>query len=508
MYNTALHLNYKSNHIYFSKYLDYYLQFNFKIILIHINSNFIDISTFNIKHILNYLNNYTNKKIEILLVLNNSIVYNSNKNYNYNSNINTCLIDIFKNIHIVFKINSNNLLLINNNFRNINNLDIDINDNLYIIQNIYIYNYIFYDTLDIEELSNYDLNLYKNNKLSISNYILNIKLYIDNFSNIIFNKINVENFSKIYNISESNIILLNIEYNDIFDLFFNIFNNIEKEYDLEKLTINKIKSNINDKYIVNFKQRENINIDISKYINCLISLSNFNISIEKLIEEYTNIFNIKFKNNPLINLLLKNLNYYYTNNLIQNKSNKHIAVSNNIFIKYYFELYKSNAKIQKYNDLINNILSYKNKYNLLYTNYKQKLNIFKIDNNNKILNIFKNINENTCKSYINNIYFKHIHYLRKYHDKYLNIYDELILNNKNKDKNNKIFNINNYKYTNLDTIDYNNIDTNVIKNIVNFYKNYINLLNKKELNNNIDNDKYLKNKLLYLYYKKIETIII
>ena len=358
MYNNiALHFNYKSNHIYFQKYIDYYLQFNFDLIFIHINSNLIDTSIFNILNILNILNeNYNNSKVEIILVLNNNIIYNAKKLYS-NPSVIANLDNIFKNIDLIFKIDSDNLLLINNKLNNLNNLNIDINDNIYLLQSIYIYNYILYDTCDIERISNYNLKLYKNNQLSISNYMLNKKLYIKNYMNIILSTINVNNFTKVYNTSLNDILLFNIEYNDIFDLFLNIFNSIsnvsEKNNFLnigkkEEGISTKIDNYILDKYKQKFISGINfvyININLLEYTHCLTSLYSFDINKEKLLYSYSNFFNIKNKNKnkEIVDTLVKNLYSYYS----KNKINTELIINTNSIIKYYFKKYTNCIKIIK-----------------------------------------------------------------------------------------------------------------------------------------------------------------
>merc|ERR1712147_481799 len=135
--NIALHFNYKSNHIYFEKNI-----------------------------------NYGYCKTEIILVLNHKIIYDSYRKYKNKNHVDkSCLnYNIDNNIYILQSIVIDNYILYDT----------------YDIEELCNYNLKLY---------------INNGEVSISNYILNKNLYILNYDNIILNKLNIFNLNKFYNIA-------------------------------------------------------------------------------------------------------------------------------------------------------------------------------------------------------------------------------------------------------------------------------------------------------------------
>ena len=479
---------------------------------------------------------------------NNRLIYHSNNNkylnidYYFDNDINITLTDENNNNSAIF-----DLIVINNKVSNINinngGNSYNINDKIKLNYNNI--NYIEFKVINIDEngsilevskldnieySKNYNISefVYVMNKLSSYNYLFS-------YNNSIFN-IKKSNFSMIKN---SKSILITLNFND--NLYTNNNSYTSSDYLLSTVTINEnndkliiqdydnkslsgkinvinnnrivsgISSNFinelkkNDFIIINnlIYQIDNIEDNNKLYLtepyveettttyyyyikNYTYVLNHSKYSINNFINYFNYVINYHFRDNNYLDLNNKFEILYINNKFNIKKTNFSIINNNDISLQIGF----NNTQISKYDNLIYYVESNPISEQIVITNETNKIHIslypkfnYKIyfTNNNYNINEFNEL----CSIISNNLNIKSIFYLINFD------------NNTNK------FTISNYKYKFkliytpfLGLLGFNNIDynfsnsftsNNSIINIINIdnNSNYLNILEKKEINHKI-----------------------
>ena len=396
------------------------------------NTNNELINNYNIK-----INEITDIENKISILNNELLLLNNNDEYKYDPNCIYCCnrpwVIKIKELNLNILKLKNNIDLINidikNNFKNINNIIKEYDNNNIIINKYNLYNkwYNYYLYIEIKSKLEINIKSYDNIKIFLENdkkELDKLKYIFDNFLNLSYNLYNIYN--------DFNNYFKYIDWLDKYNLINNKINNIKNEID----NLNK-----HIYYFNNIKPRiDNYNNLNSKYLNW--KKNNYNkkiynsykyIKLKKNIEKYKLYLNYidnknkqsemlkKIKINENINLIdndINNINLiineYNTTNTINNDNldafNKLITIENNInnvinIINIIIDKFKDYRKWLYNNYILKNIIYNTNNFikSLCHNDTKKFELDYILTDNKDIIHInwlIKNIDDNNNKQTI------------------------------------------------------------------------------------------------------------
>jgi len=345
---------------------------------------------------------YKINKVEIINIILKELNYNEN-NDNYKLLDNFYIHDQNNNIIPKYNITYDKIIRLLRDYRNITYYD-------RITNKYYIYHYKIIENINKLLLNrNNILEILNNNDKNI------ISIYLDKLDNIINIIINNYNELDIYQ-------HIFVDLQDYYFKIMYIFNNYMTEQSgIPSYYGQRINTNINN----------NIKEILSEYINDLVKLNIRLYIIESDIYNEYDIYNIYNKYDNYVQILNYLEKFYGTlyqdlNNIINLYNNKQILQDNKIIIGLHNDYnYNNNNYLKSYKELLDVLLSLKEKNNKIYVKLIELNNDFSIEKIEEKNNYYINYNNIFYKLFenINNIYnknyeqkgglYKYIDYINK-----------------------------------------------------------------------------------------------
>ena len=450
-----------------------------------------------------------NADINSITRLSSNIYVNSLNMYNYTSSYNSVLNSIKNNIFTsaYLNISSNNMNLMSNTYISTNNYYNSINNDGFTVvnyENILTSNKL-YATSNYNNIINNSnsINTFINNYANVINLVNEKKSQLElNRNNNYSTYLSANHISNILNIPSytnnailnSNIAIVNYTSNIIFENEYRNYSNL----------INDIYTYSN--VYLNYKDvisSSNVFLNINHYSNYEI-FHNTNLNIANTIGKENEIYNFTSSNLTYSSNILNITSNIYTtfNNIINN-------------VNYYKNTYTINSNIA-----YNNYISTSNIYETLTDNYKNLNNIIDINNiiksgaSNKLIasNIYTTIKDQKNKiDNASNILSTNLNYIINDIISISNIYN--ICSNYNIIKRNEniitVLNNNNIYSENIQ-LSTTNITSNILYNYSNLYEKLDNSINNYDtinLNNNINKNKSITDKIVFSFNNNITSYL-